>query len=69
VRRLASETLRSTTGKPASTPERQRLDDDLDPRELAGAAGVLLVGEIHRRRPRDRLAIGDLQAPILASIL
>src|SRR3546814_6615614 len=39
----------------------QRLELDLDARELAGAAGLLLMRVVDRCRARDRLAIGDLR--------
>ena len=38
-----------------------RLDDDLDARELARTAGLLLVGIVDSGRPYDGLAIGDLR--------
>jgi hypothetical protein len=39
---------------------RQRLGQDLDAGELAGAAALLLVRIVDGDLPRDRLAIGDL---------
>ena len=40
---------------------RRRLDDDLDARELAGAAGLLLVGVVDLGALRDLLAVGHLR--------
>jgi len=43
-------------------PRRQRLADDIDTRELAGAAGLLLVNVVLGHLPGDLLAISDLRS-------
>ena len=53
-------TILFSNSKPV--PGARRLDDDLDAGELAGAAGLLLVGVVDSvDRAGDRLAIGDLR--------
>ena len=42
-------------------PPPDRLEHDLDPRELAGAARLLLVGVVDLGAPPERLAIGHLR--------
>ena len=42
-------------------PGFRRFDDHLDARELAGAAGLFLVGVVDLRQMRDRLPVGHLR--------